>query len=114
VAPGWRERRDLQGHLIEHIRVGTVDAFQGMDFDVVFLSVTRSNRISPTDETRRRQKYGHLMLENRACVAMSRQKRLLIVVGDRAMIEGDVAAEAVRPLVRFHRDLCGGAHVIAH
>ena len=41
VADAWRETRGLDGHLKERIRVGTVDAFQGKEFDIVFLSMTR-------------------------------------------------------------------------
>jgi len=68
----------MDGHLKERIRVGTVDAFQGKEFDVVFLSMTRSNDLPITDNRSLRRKFGHLMLENRLCVAMSRQQRLLI------------------------------------
>jgi hypothetical protein len=49
------------------------------------------------------------MLENRLCVAMSRQQRLLVVVGDAAMLRGEAAEKALRGLVAF-RDLCGGKH----
>jgi hypothetical protein len=94
----------------ERLRVGTVDAFQGMEFDVVMLSLTRSNGLLAKDEVGRRRKFGHLLLENRLNVAMSRQKRLLIVVGDRGMIQDDV--EGLRPLVVFDRELCGGPHGI--
>ncbi len=67
------------------LRVGTVDAFQGMEFDVVLLSVTRSSR--PRRGVTAHARWGHLFSENRMCVAMSRQRQLLIVVGDRAMAE---------------------------
>jgi superfamily I DNA and/or RNA helicase len=42
----------------------------------VFLSVTRSNNIRATPHRPEsyRRKYGFLLLENRLCVAMSRQK----------------------------------------
>jgi superfamily I DNA and/or RNA helicase len=68
-----------------------VDAFQGKEFDIVILSVTRSNRTQPTDEKTLRRKFGHLLLENRLCVAMSRQKRLLIAVGDSAMAANHIS-----------------------
>ncbi len=93
----------------EGLHVGTVDAFQGKEFDVVLLSMTRSNAMPAQDGKTLRGKYGHLMLANRLCVAMSRQKRLLIVVGDAAMVRPEAAAAAVPGLVRFH-ELCGGAH----
>lgn len=86
VAPQWRETRNYEDKIVERLRVGTVDAFQGKEFDVVFLSLTRSNNINPCDKKMERQKYGFLMLENRLCVAMSRQQRLLIAVGDLEMI----------------------------
>ena len=92
------------------IRVGSVDSFQGMEFDVVFLSVVRTaerlakiddlnefnadvSNLPENDKAVQRHKdylkslgmkyYGFLVSENRLCVAISRQKRLLIVVGDR-------------------------------
>jgi superfamily I DNA and/or RNA helicase len=88
-----------------------VDAFQGKEFDIVLLSMTRSNDIQGTDERSFRRKYGHLMLENRLCVAMSRQQRLLIVVGDASMLQGATAADAIPGLVRFY-ELCGGPNGI--
>ena len=109
VADAWRETRGLDGHLKERIRVGTVDAFQGKEFDVVFLSMTRSNDFPISDERSLRRKFGHLMLENRLCVAMSRQQRLLIVVGDSGMLRGEVAERSLAGLVAF-RKLCEGRH----
>jgi len=93
----------------ERLRVGTVDAFQGMEFDVVLLSLTRSNRVTGSSEAARRRRYGFLLLENRLCVAMSRQQRLLVVVGDPAMAEGPAAWEAVPALAAF-KQLCEGPH----
>ncbi len=93
----------------ERLRVGTVDAFQGKEFDLVLLSMTRSNRLQASDERAIRRKYGHLVLENRLCVAMSRQKRLLIVAGDDGMLSGDGGAKSVPGLAKF-RDFCGGAY----
>jgi hypothetical protein len=92
------------------IRIGTVDSFQGMEFDVVFLSMVRtfpqkwtardSNR-----ETQARQLFGHLCLYNRLNVSMSRQKKLLVVSGDSGLLENDLAEEFVPGLVDFLR-LC--------
>lgn len=101
----------------ERLRVGTVDAFQGKEFDVALLSNVRSNtrKISAnleSPEQREKQlneKYGFLRLANRMNVAMSRQRKLLIVVGDRAMTEGEDAREAVPALVNFI-ELCRGAY----
>jgi hypothetical protein len=105
----WKTTRNDSGKLTERLRVGTVDAFQGKEFDVVLLSMTRSNDITADQPKLLRRKYGHLMLENRLCVAMSRQKRLLIVVGDSGMLTGELAAQAVPALVCFLK-LCGGDH----
>lgn len=112
VKDTWRETRGGDGRLIERLRVGTVDAFQGKEFDVVFLSMTRSNDLPVTNERSLRRKLGHLMLENRLCVAMSRQQRLLIVVGDVAMLRGEASEKSLRGLAAF-RELCGGKHGLA-
>ena len=93
----------------ERLHVGTVDAFQGKEFDVVLLSMTRSNRIVVTADEDVRRKYGHLALPNRLCVSMSRQRRLLVVVGDAAMLQDSAARAAVPGLVAF-RGLCQGPH----
>ena len=112
VAPAWRETTNHDGKLVERLRIGTVDAFQGKEFDVVFLSVTRSNNVqTSTDrpETYRR-KYGFLLLENRLCVTMSRQQRLLIAAGDLEMVRVEAnkpesERQAIRELVAFY-ELC--------
>lgn len=109
VSRQWRETRGPDGRLIDRLRVGTVDAFQGKEFDVVVLSMTRSNTLSADGETARRRKYGFLTLENRLCVAMSRQKRLLIVVGDAGMVCDLAAAAAIPGLQKFY-DLCEGEY----
>lgn len=103
-----KSNRDIN----EIIKVGTVDAFQGMEFDVVYLSMVRSNdtevdvSVDSQDTAKQLQKkYGFLMYENRLCVAMSRQKRALICVGDSTMLKGAQAVKAVAPLVEYYR-LC--------
>lgn len=72
----------------EKIRIGSVDAFQGMEFNFVCLSMVRSNKF-PLDEKNIRNKFGFLTNRNRLCVAMSRQKELLVVFGDSKMLEGE-------------------------
>jgi hypothetical protein len=104
VGDAWRTTTDTHGEPGERLRIGTVDAFQGKEFDIVILSVTRSNRIAPNDETGKRRRLGHLLLENRLCVAMSRQKRLLIVVGDSSMATAEV------PGLHDFLKLCQGKH----
>ncbi len=107
IAPQWKELERSDGRRVERLRIGTVDAFQGMEFDVVFLSAVRSNTIVPDNERALRGKYGHLLLPNRMCVGMSRQQRLLVVVGDKEMFEGDLASREVPGLAKF-LELCGG------
>lgn len=112
IRPEWA-RTPTPGQSRERLRVGTVDAFQGMEFDVVLLSMTRANSLPCGDNRALRRKYGHLMLTNRLCVAMSRQQRLLIVVGDRAMLAPPAAQQELRGLVAFSR-LCEGPHGLVH
>lgn len=89
------------------LQIGTVDAFQGKEFDVVILSTVRSNR-HPVDNT---SKYGHLMFPGRVCVAMSRQKSLLIVVGDGSMFNSNYAESGVAGLKKLY-DFCRGKNAI--
>lgn len=92
----------------EYIKIGTVDAFQGMEFDFVYLSMVRSNDEKVTNENMQKdmqKKYGFLMYENRLCVAMSRQKKALICVGDSDMLSGNHAEEAIAPLIEYYK-LC--------
>ena len=101
----------------ERLRVGTVDAFQGKEFDVVLLSSVRTRRKKfddkPLDPEQREAqlnaKYGFLRLSNRMNVAMSRQRKLLIVAGDLALAQGVEAQEAVPALAAFAK-LCRGEH----
>ncbi|MNR30998.1 hypothetical protein D3C85_1484840 [compost metagenome] len=101
----------------ERLRIGTVDAFQGKEFDVVLLSNVRSSarKVSANSENPEQRdkqlngKYGFLRLANRMNVAMSRQRKLLIVVGDLSMTDGEEAQEAVPALVNFV-ELCRGAY----
>ncbi len=111
---GWRPADEWRftstGKIRSRIRVGTVDSFQGMEFDVVFLSLVRSNRVQAGSGTWHK-KYGFLLLENRLCVAMSRQQKLLVAVGDSAMFSAAHLADVpgVRALLDFWT-LTGGTH----
>lgn len=99
------------------IRVGTVDSFQGMEFDVVFLSVVRTvpSNWAPRDQDPARQAqslFGHLCLYNRLNVSMSRQKKLLVAVGDPSLVEHELASGFIPGLVDFYR-LAGGTRTVA-
>ena len=79
------------------------------------LSVVRSNSLplglrEDTDsadayEKSASRKYGHLRTSNRLNVAMSRQRRLLVAVGDQAMFSGQAACQAV-PEMNAFLELC--------
>jgi len=106
TADQWRYTTDTAGNIVERLRVGTVDAFQGKEFDVALLSIVRSPSFGTTDAARA---FGHLRIMNRLCVAMSRQRRLLIAVGDRAGLLGHPLAEDhIAPLCALGR-LCDEA-----
>lgn len=98
----------------EWIRLGTVDSFQGMEFDVVLLSMVRSQdltAISPyirneeNDNKKQQKIFGHLMSVNRLCVSMSRQKKVLAMVGDGDLANSQIGVDAVPALKNFY-DLC--------
>jgi regulator of nonsense transcripts 1 len=62
----------------QNVRVGTVDSFQGQETDVVVFSAVRSN---PTKEL------GFLRDSRRLCVAITRARRGLILVGDKRTLK---------------------------
>ncbi|MNL56052.1 hypothetical protein D3C87_1795160 [compost metagenome] len=105
----------------ERLRVGSVDAFQGKEFDVVLLSCVRTyqsakpNSASEDEETDREKQlnrqFGFLRLPNRMNVAMSRQRQMLICVGDAALATSPEAEKAVPALAAFYQ-MCGGEHGI--
>ena len=79
-------------------KVGTVDAFQGMEFDVVFLSVVRSE--GSID----------FLTPNRLCVSMSRQKKVLIAVGCKDFFTSKEARSQKIPALSEFYDLCAGGN----
>ncbi len=82
-------KKKIDSKLLE---IGSIDAFQGRQFDIVFFSVVRSND---------RNIFGFLKSENRLNVAFSRQKKLLVVVGNRKMYESEKAQSDVPALAEF-------------
>ena len=103
MAQHGAEAPSLVQRFVGRLRVGTVDAFQGREFDAVFLSIVRCNDHRGSDELMLRKRFGHLRSINRMCVSMSRQQRLLIVVGDSAMTTQEGAAAAIPALVKFRQ-----------
>jgi energy-coupling factor transporter ATP-binding protein EcfA2 len=100
--PGFKTTKEGE----EKIRVGSVDAFQGKEFDVVILSTVRSNDFSASDENAYRKKYGFIRTPNRLNVAFSRAKSLIKVVGDKAMFSSESAEKAIPQVWAFVHELC--------
>ena len=77
---------NLSESQLKNISCGTVDAFQGKEFDIVFLSCVRSNnginQTNKDDLDIRRRYLGHITDVSRLCVSLTRAKQMLIVVGD--------------------------------
>jgi AAA domain len=105
-----RELRKELGAMVDdekRVRIGTVDSFQGMEFDVVFLSIVRTvpqgwkPRGDPGEQAR--SLFGHLCLYNRLNVSMSRQRKLLVAVGDPALVTHPLAAGHIPGLVDFYK-----------
>ena len=63
----------MRAALASACRVGTVDSFQGQETDLVVFSATRSNDVGDM---------GFLRDPRRLCVAITRARRGLILVGD--------------------------------
>jgi superfamily I DNA and/or RNA helicase len=88
----------------EKLRIGSVDSFQGKEFDIVILSTVRSNDFKRTHENHKKV-FGFLTLQNRLNVAFSRAQKLVIVVGDGAMFVDEFAKTYVEGLHEFYTQL---------
>ncbi|RKU91961.1 hypothetical protein DB721_08125 [Helicobacter pylori] len=85
-----RLEQTLKGY--SNLEIGTVDSLQGKEFDVVFLSSVRTRHI---------RGFGFLENSPRLCVALSRQKKALIVVGDKENFNTPSAKDKVLGLFEF-------------
>lgn len=133
---------ELGEDIADKILVGSVDAFQGREFDVIILSIVRTtankgpsynnSEITHKDiqqylrdknsfteqqkenwstqlESIRSANYGFISEENRLCVALSRQKKLLTIVGDSTLFTENHWAElseVCMPALKRLYELC--------
>ena len=67
----------MKRSVFEGVRVAAVDDFQGEENDIILLSLVRSNSDG---------KIGFLQIENRVCVALSRARKGLYVIGNFSML----------------------------
>lgn len=65
------------------VRLNTVDKFQGMERNIIIVSTVRSNKVIDNGVTRPNRDIGFAKSPQRLNVALSRAKRLLIVVGNK-------------------------------
>lgn len=100
----YRETPDRR----EKLRIGSVDSFQGKEFDIVILSTVRSNMINRNHDNYKKV-FGFLTLENRLNVAFSRAQKLLIVAGDGEMFSDEFAKTYVEGLYEFYTNLSNDA-----
>ena len=137
-----RIKKKLGEEIADKILVGSVDAFQGREFDVIILSIVRTtahkspsysnseithkeiqqylrDKSSFTEQEKERWKeqletirsnnYGFISEENRLCVALSRQKKLLTIVGDSTLFTNDKwseLSEVCMPTLKRLYELC--------
>lgn len=97
------------GTKIERFTIDTVDAFQGLEKDLVILSMTRSNK----PYKNKKDHFGFLKSENRLCVALSRQKKCLIIAGDSNMVKIDKAEDSISALCDFYKICKKGGDEVA-
>ena len=71
-------RRILDRKNLDHTRVTPVDNYQGEENDIILLSLVRSNEM---------RSIGFLKISNRVCVALSRAKKGLFVIGNMTQME---------------------------
>lgn len=99
IAPDYLETDNHE----EKLRIGTVDSFQGKEFDIVILSTVRSNEIERIDDNNLKV-FGFLTLFNRLNVAFSRAKKMIIVAGDGNMFKDEYAKRHTEGLYEFYNN----------
>jgi hypothetical protein len=67
--------------LDRHLKVGTVDSYQGKENPIILLSLVRNNEEGPMEDGVQRVREGFLNIPNRINVAASRAMDRLVVVG---------------------------------
>lgn len=70
-------RKQLKCTELTHVRMTVVDNFQGEENDVIILSLVRNNK---------RNSVGFLRIDNRVCVALSRARNGLYILGNIRML----------------------------
>jgi hypothetical protein len=100
ISRQYKETKDGR----EKLRIGSVDSFQGKEFDIVILSTVRSNEFKRTHDNHKKV-FGFLTLQNRLNVAFSRAQKLVIVVGDGTMFDDEFAKTYVEGLHEFYTQL---------
>ena len=100
------EKYDLMpSYASQELLIGTVDAFQGREFDIVYLSL-----VYTFNEDKNYSRLANENSKSLLCVALSRQKRMLIVVGDMSVYNIPKAKEKVRPLYDLAIQCSGGGN----
>lgn len=93
----------------EKLRIGTVDSFQGKEFDIVILSTVRSNEDERLDGNEQAV-FGFLTFDNRLNVAFSRAQKMIVTVGDGKMFADEFAKNNVNGLYEFYTNLSQGEY----
>nr|CAD7438059.1 unnamed protein product [Timema bartmani] len=75
-------------HILKNVRISVVDNFQGEENDIILLSLVRSNP---------QANIGFLKTENRVCVALSRAKKGLYIVGN---MDNLTQSSTIWPVIR--------------
>ncbi|MFK7808950.1 MAG: AAA domain-containing protein [Saprospiraceae bacterium] len=74
------EEDDQLAAYAEHVDINTIDAFQGQERDVIYITLVRSNEKS---------EIGFLSDYRRMNVAMTRARKQLVIIGDSATVGND-------------------------
>lgn len=98
----WAEGGEYDGGM--HVTINTVDAFQGQECDVIYISLTRSNN---------KNEIGFLREYRRMNVAMTRAKSRLVIVGDSSTLGSDSFYKAVLDYAERVNAYCSAFELIS-
>jgi serine/threonine protein kinase len=106
-----RLRQSSLSYLLDqHVRVGTVDSYQGKENPIIMLSLVRNNEDGQIENGVRCIQQGFLMAPNRVNVAVSRAMDRLVVVG--AKSRWPAGSPMHQLSIAFNRQLASGTATV--
>ena len=98
-------KKQLSNRRLAGVRTSVVDDFQGEENDIILLSLVRSNP---------KQNIGFVEIKNRICVALSRAKKGLFIIGNVEMLRDHTKSIWPQVISKLESMSCIGDSLLLH